>query len=1616
MKHFRLLTSGFLMLMLLVSTVATAQWNVYQGDVLPEDNDPAFAVNDKTGATAPPTWTVADGELTFLSPGVTSDPDDRTAYRQIDLDTETKLTVVMRLKAADAATYGKVLEVDTRFGGFREKLVIDDSGEIEHQRGGVKAAVGTNGVNWDVNEYHIYRFVVDMEAQTATTYIDENETAVLTNAITEANTSKYWRIGDGSGSNTYGAVIDWIAWQYDAVTPAQAALPASVAGGSASDKKVVFITDDEYDAEQVAFLEEQGLSIETFWPGDLSTAGQDTIDYLNSADLIIIGRSPGSGTFDDPDKTFWNALTAPILSNNQYGSRSNRINWFNSETAFHWNEGPNPWNTFVNVSDDPIFQHVDLTAEDSLDMYMPAHDFIAIPDTILSAMNGTIVASGDALKDNAGDKIPVATIVRFDAGVEFYTGSVDMPAGPRTYFGFGNDNATDGAGEKIYNYFPLTNNAKHVYVAEILRMLDLPIVPAVITPKSKKVVFISDDDRDAEQIAFLERNHFNIETFWPGDLSTAGQDTIDYLNSADLIIIGRSPGSGTFDDPDKTFWNALTPPILSNNQYGSRSNRINWFNSETAFHWNEGPSPWNTHVSINDDPIFQHVTLTAEDSLDMYNAAHDFLAIPDTILSAMNGTIVASGDALKDNAGDKIPVATIVRFDAGVEFYTGSVDMPAGPRTYFGFGNDNATDGAGEKIYNYFPLTDNAKHVYVAELLRMLDLPIAPAVIAAEDREVIFITDDEKDDEQIEFLTGQGFNVTKFWFNEGSSMSTVPQDTIDMLNAADLLIIGRSPGSANFETPDKEVWNALTPPMISNNQYGSRSNRINWFNSTSAFHANEGPNPFNAFVEDNTDEIFQYVTLTAEDSLDLFTPPHDFLSISAGTQTNAEIVASHDSIVVIARFDAGVEFYTGSVDMPAGPRTYFGFGNDNTGVDHYFPLTDNAKQVYVNELQRMLDLPLTKLREASAVAGTILFVHDASNIDESNGGSDPRDKPFIDKLVSEGYTVVEQLDDNLSFLTDEELAAYNEADLVIAGRSVNSGAFGGNDKKAWNRVTAPLMLMSPFGARSSRINWFPSTDAPSGGLGAADIAGDSVTVAKVLDGADAAFDGIDVSSGEIDFFVGPYRTLFMTDDQYDSSAATHLVVIEASANNNANATDDALIMARFDVGVEFYTGAGDSAAAPRTYFGLGNDDTTYYNLSSDAEQVWLNEVANLITMEYEALDFASPNAGLATLTSDGIEVFEFDPAKTEYNVELAAGSSVPVTAAETIDPNAADPVITQADAIPGTATVVVTAEDGVTEMTYTVNYSETSDEQTILFIGDDTEATAGLPDDAIIAKIEALGYGITYMNDDDFTAFPPDFNRHNMIFFSESMSSQASATFVDAGYPLPALIMEPFAVVSTSGRMAIGEVVRPDGGDGTPTTQLKVTNTSHFVTNGFWEPNEVVTMTTAPHLQQGVDILPELDPIELAEIEGYPGITPWVLIEPAGVLNERTAVFGMFDGSALDATEDYWLMLERTVLWVLDDFGVSEPFNSFDLTSGVSVYPNPTQDFINVEVNLEKEGQLAISVMNVNGQLVKAVETSFRTSGLNKINLDLNGLHKGMYFVKVEGAGISQVAKVFIGK
>ncbi|MFZ4400321.1 MAG: beta strand repeat-containing protein [Bacteroidales bacterium] len=112
---------------------------------------------------------------------------------------------------------------------------------------------------------------------------------------------------------------------------------------------------------------------------------------------------------------------------------------------------------------------------------------------------------------------------------------------------------------------------------------------------------------------------------------------------------------------------------------------------------------------------------------------------------------------------------------------------------------------------------------------------------------------------------------------------------------------------------------------------------------------------------------------------------------------------------------------------------------------------------------------------------------------------------------------------------------------------------------------------------------------------------------------------------------------------------------------------------------------------------------TTYKLNVNVEDYNNNVLSGSDSTRFTTI--VNTDATLSDLKVSGTTVTGFAPATIIYNVILASGTTVvPTVLATTTDINATK-IITAAASLPGTTTVVVTAQDGTTTKTYTINFT-----------------------------------------------------------------------------------------------------------------------------------------------------------------------------------------------------------------------------------------------------------------------------------------------------------------------
>ncbi len=163
---------------------------------------------------------------------------------------------------------------------------------------------------------------------------------------------------------------------------------------------------------------------------------------------------------------------------------------------------------------------------------------------------------------------------------------------------------------------------------------------------------------------------------------------------------------------------------------------------------------------------------------------------------------------------------------------------------------------------------------------------------------------------------------------------------------------------------------------------------------------------------------------------------------------------------------------------------------------------------------------------------------------------------------------------------------------------------------------------------------------------------------------------------------------------------------------------------------------------------------TFRQPSSSGKYLWFDD----LEITASTAPIISTDATLSALTYNGTPVPNFSANTLNYEVELPAGTTdIPTVAATKNNANASDPVITQATALPGNATVTVTAEDGTTTKIYTITFTVASSAPKVTSVTwDNIKGTA---------TIDQVNKTITgkVINGSSLTSITPQFTGDNIV-------------------------------------------------------------------------------------------------------------------------------------------------------------------------------------------------------------------------------------------------------------
>ena len=345
------------------------------------------------------------------------------------------------------------------------------------------------------------------------------------------------------------------------------------------------------------------------------------------------------------------------------------------------------------------------------------------------------------------------------------------------------------------------------------------------------------------------------------------------------------------------------------------------------------------------------------------------------------------------------------------------------------------------------------------------------------------------------------------------------------------------------------------------------------------------------------------------------------------------------------------------------------------------------------------------------------------------------------------------------------------------------------------------------------------------------------------------------------------------------------------------------------------------------------------------------------------------DATLSDLQVDGATISGFGPGTTSYTYSVAPGTTVvpQITTATTTNVNASR-VITQATGIPGTATVVVTAENTTDTETYTVS---------IETVGPPAAATT--PPNRAAANVISV-YSDAYTNVADDSDSPETFGGSVFSEIDFSGNSIISATTPNSGAGFQYKYFGTTPQYLNLSAMSTAHIDFYFEGSTAAVGTIMIFIVQYSDGTNIQENFDVTSLAS--------DTWHEYD-IDFADFDSNAG-NPRDAIRQVIV---QTAGAGGADVGPFYVDNIYF---HNGIVLGTDDFSKTS-FNT---------YPNPTQDKWTIETQNVRIS--SITVYDVLGKSVMTMEPKSETAVI-----DGSSLKSGLYFAKVETAeGVSSVKLV----
>ncbi len=475
----------------------------------------------------------------------------------------------------------------------------------------------------------------------------------------------------------------------------------------------------------------------------------------------------------------------------------------------------------------------------------------------------------------------------------------------------------------------------------------------------------------------LKANGYNVTRY----LQTGTPD-VNVLNAADLVIVSRSVGNSRFQNAAATAWNGISAPMIIVSDI-IRAGLLGFTTGNTyAYAHIKG----DITLTVNDPthPIFTGISLTNGTMTNPYagvvmyptdgTKAHGMMIVTDA--PNANGTVLATVSAAGNGpAGVMIigewPAGATLTHDGGAP----ATDVLAGHRLVFQT-SSCAPSGKNWETAGMYDLYPDGAQMFLNAVKYMI--PAKP--------KIVWVSRHGADDAPSAGAAGQGFTeapdkgYTDLLKANGYDVTRYIQTStpdVNVLNAADLVIVSRSSPASSFQNAAATAWNGISAPMIITH-YTIRANGMGFATGNAQTHIT---GDVTLTVSNPTHPIFAGIPLTGGTMDNPFagvvvyptngTEARGIMIITDAPNANGTVLATVSAAgngpagaMMIGEWPAGATLtHSGGAgtDILAGHRLVFLTGSciySNKGqsaeTEGMYDLHPDGAQMFLNAVQYML--------------------------------------------------------------------------------------------------------------------------------------------------------------------------------------------------------------------------------------------------------------------------------------------------------------------------------------------------------------------------------------------------------------------------------------------------------------------------------------------------------------------------------------------------------------------------------------------------------------------------------------------------------------------------------------